>query len=593
MFTMYELDENSSSNPGQQERALRKEHEKALATGKLKATRPPGNPYTPLYFRSLFPIDLISQLLHCNSDGNELMYREFSFTFVNKDGKSYWTRYKTFKTTEQLYKYIHLREPLRIDIGASGYEPPLVWRQHKKDRSMFGDFEESQWREAELVIDVDLKDYEDVRTCNCTSKRIYDPYCPDCGSLVGDDSTHEYEKVCTCGWKKFEKNICASCWKFAQCAMVVIDYILRHKWGFKDFFFVFSGGKGIHCWILDEHVRTFDYQKREEFVQSFIPWKPSATKIARNRVVYESLPYDAVFGEDFDNFLAFLFKQLILSSNIFDIRHDQTRKQIIDYFNFEGMTSDACLTEFMRVCTECATKNLNGVETWDALMRFNNTYLNEQEAFVNRRRCVYGYVFPRIDITVSRKPDHLKKSPYSLHQTTQCVAIPLLPHSMETIFSFNPKDCPNSTKKQLIVENVDAFRYNLELFEERLEGILFCEHEFPELPILNELVQNPNNVIFTKMKTWIGTYVKKSMLFTLENNYVEHAIYCPVCDHKVFLDRRNTLSKLINHHSWVDDMFMANLEEVLKLVFLDLCREYGFFILPECIVKKIESLSIL
>lgn len=588
---MYEWDENSISNPSKQERALEKEYEQASKNGKLKGVRPPGDPYSPLYFRSLFPVDSILQILQCNANDNELVYREFSFTFENHEGHTYWTRYKTFKTTQQLRKYIEQKEPLRIDIGSSGYEPPIVWRQHKTDRILFGDFEQTKWCESELVIDVDLKDYADVRTCNCTSKRIYDPYCPECGLLVGDDSHHAYEKVCNCSWKKFKDNICASCWKFAQCAMMILDYILRHKWGFKDFFFVFSGGKGIHCWILDEHARSFDHKQRDEFVQSFLIWKPNGKKISRDRMLMENLPYDPIFGQDFDNFLTFLFKQLILSSNIFDIRHEQTRARIVDYFDLQGMSSKVCIEAFMKVCTECKHKNFTGIQTWDALMSFNDTYLTAQEAFINRRRCVYGYIFPRIDDNVTRKPEHLRKAPYSLHQSTQCVALPLLPHSMETIFTFDPKNCPNSTNKQELVENIGHLTYALNLFNEKLESVLFCERDFPELPILTELAQIPKNEIFVKLRGWTRMYIEKRMLFVLENDYVEHAIDCTVCDHRVFLDRRNTLAKLINRHSWIDDMFITPIEEALKLVFLELCSEFGFFPLDECISKKIASFT--
>jgi len=583
---MQEWELSSSNSTNAEEKALKKEHHLASKKGQLKGVRPKGRPYNSLYFRTYYPTELLLSLLNCNANSHDLLNRELSFSFANKEGEVYMIRYKSFKTTQQLRDFIRDKEPLRIDVGCFGYEPSVLWRKHKPQRECFGDFERNAWYEGELVLDIDLKDYDDVRTCNCTGARIYDPYCPDCKKMVGEFSTNEFETMCDCTWKKFGDKICLSCWKFAQCAMVVLDYLLRHKWGLKDFFFVFSGGKGFHCWIVDEHVRSFDSQTRLDFVGSFQPWVDKD----RNRLKTENLTYDPIFDQDFENYLTFIFKQIILTQDIFDIRHVKTRTKILSYFNFTGMTSETRIQQFMKICEECVTDGCNGLDTWNRLMEFNDTYFDEHAAFINRRKFVYGYTFPRIDVEVTAKIRHLKKAPFSLHPQTQCVAVPLLPHSIETMFAFNPKECPNSTKKQAIYDSLDAFRYALAMLEEKLENIVYCEKDFPDLPLLNELAQQPVNEIFKKMQSWCKDNIRKETLFMWEEDYVNHAMDCEVCDHRIFLDRRNTLSKLVNRSSWIDDMFITTVEEALKLCFLDICSQFGFLALEKCITDRIQHL---
>merc|ERR1719201_289674 len=176
-----------------------------------------------MYYDKLFPFH---QMFRWLSYGNhpkgqsKSMERDFfyrrEFTFV-LEGDVY-CRYQCFRDHMEWKQKVMDQRPVRMEIGAVYTHPPKNHNTVTK--------EAYKPLERELVIDIDMDDYDDIRTC-CSGA-----------------------------------NICTKCWTFMKVAIKTIDRCMREDFGFKHLVFVYSGRRGVHCWICDKAARCLSNEQR-------------------------------------------------------------------------------------------------------------------------------------------------------------------------------------------------------------------------------------------------------------------------------------------------------------------------------------------
>lgn len=106
-----------------------------------------------MYYSDFFPIKKLVRWLNYGTDKQYLANREFSFTLTN----DIYIRYLSFENAAAFSARLQKDLPVKIDVGA-------VYNSRPTERKTIGG---TNFRpvEHELVFDIDMTDYNDVRTC--------------------------------------------------------------------------------------------------------------------------------------------------------------------------------------------------------------------------------------------------------------------------------------------------------------------------------------------------------------------------------------------------------------------------------------------
>lgn len=161
------------------------------------------------YYKKTFPVDRIARWLGGDIDRRELML------WYDSGAVSRW---RVARSKEELRDLLITEQPVRLELGAVYVKNPCVYRNEGKPYR------------RELVFDIDMPDYDDLRTC-CQGKES-----------------------------------CPLCWKLVHVAIGILDDLLRDL-GFEHLLWVYSGNKGVHCWVCDPRAGLLDDEGREAIYQ--------------------------------------------------------------------------------------------------------------------------------------------------------------------------------------------------------------------------------------------------------------------------------------------------------------------------------------
>ena len=73
----------------------------------------------------------------------------------------------------------------------------------------------------------------------------------------------DYDEIRTCC---SGKGICKRCWGFIAAAVKVLDNALRDQFGYNRILWVYSGRRGIHCWVSDEEAMNLTDEQRKSIL---------------------------------------------------------------------------------------------------------------------------------------------------------------------------------------------------------------------------------------------------------------------------------------------------------------------------------------
>uniref|UniRef100_A0A6A7G5L6 DNA primase n=1 Tax=Hirondellea gigas TaxID=1518452 RepID=A0A6A7G5L6_9CRUS len=344
-----------------------------------------------VYYDRLFPFNEMFRWLsygHDPDSENENVDRTFfhrrEFTFITAD--EVWIRYQCFENKTQFKSCVRKVSPYRIEIGPLYNEPPSM-------KDAIG----SSFRpvEKELVFDIDMTDYDEVRVC-----------CQD-------------------------KQICNECWPLMSCAIRVLHETLTKDFGFAHLLFVFSGRRGIHCWVGDRRARALKDDARfaiGQYLSIHMGTEHGNAKLNVRQPMHHSLVRASSICEPY--FLRLLESQDWLSD-------EKGVDRVL------GFLPDSCKETHSLLRDSWLGKNQDRSSSW----KFGQLRKTAQTKSILRfavREIMLFFVYPRLDINVTRKLNHLLKSPFVIHPGTGkvCVPIPIKEDGKWIVDKFDPLTQP-------------------------------------------------------------------------------------------------------------------------------------------------------
>lgn len=369
------------------------------------------------FYQRLFPFRLLFLWLnHHPKPSPDFSNREFAFTLQNDA----YLRYQSFPTSYLLRRDILKLNPSRFEIGP-------VYTTNPRDRKTLRKASAFKPLSKEIVFDIDLTDYDDIRSC-----------CRD-------------------------KAICAKCWTFVTMAIRVVDAALRDDFGFNHIMWVYSGRRGAHAWISDRTARDLDDDKRRALAGYLEVIRGGAQGGKRVNVRRPLHPHLQRSLEILKPFFA-----TILSDQEPFLSTDGAERLL-------RLLPDKPLNEALRK-KWTSSPNRPSVRKWadiDALAATGVSKTLDTRLLMEAKQDVLlEYAYPRLDVAVSKHRNHLLKSPFVVHPGTGRVCVPITADaSADTIKNesngggagagaggvdaFNPLAVPTVT--QLLAE-LDAFQ---------------------------------------------------------------------------------------------------------------------------------------
>ncbi len=365
----------------------------------------------PLYYKHLFPAETMMKWLAYGNDSKRpsadngfMQRREFCFTLEG----DVFARYQSFKNSEDLRKALRQKVPTKIDLGPVFNVDPTKRAAYSGATGAGTVFAPV---ERELVMDIDMTDYDDVRTC-CSAA-----------------------------------NICNKCWPLMTVAIKVIDAGLRADFGFKHLLWVYSGRRGIHVWVCDKRARHLTNEARAAVAEYFSVYKGTDASGTTKRVNL-TVPLHPALRRAYDDVLRPYWLETILPN----------QELLVDYKTRENLLNMIPDASTRQKVESAFQKSDTSIQRWEKLEQIVSkaakSALNAKDYTANRgiARCAYdivfAHVYPRLDVEVSKHMNHLLKAPFCVHPKTGRVCVPMDPTKCE---QFDPMAVP--TVAQLLNEH--------------------------------------------------------------------------------------------------------------------------------------------
>ena len=205
--------------------------------------------------------------------------------------------------------------------------------------------------------------------------------------------------------------------------------------GFRHVMWVYSGRRGVHAWICDPRARVLSNELRTAIVDYLSVHLGKDRGKDHKTLSQLAPPLHPSLSHAYETLLPFFEAQLEHQHFLEDA---DSRQSFLEYFD------EAVRPQFLFNDTDA-----DGPERWDELQKKVRTYIHRphrpgqgarnKSVLSAVQRIVFGHVYPRLDVNVSKGMNHLLKAPFCVHPKTGRVCVPI---EVERAEEFDPLGVP-------------------------------------------------------------------------------------------------------------------------------------------------------
>ncbi|CAK9085534.1 unnamed protein product [Durusdinium trenchii] len=364
-----------------------------------------------IYYEKFFPFLQMFRWLSYRNDPKSSspgtqkdFFQRREFTFVLQG--DIFCRYQCFKDMEEYRAKVLERQPIRMEIGAVFSHAPS--KHHVLPKDVYKPLE------RELVFDIDMDDYDDIRTC-CTGSKL-----------------------------------CLKCWTFMKVAIQVLKRTLEEDFGFQHILFVYSGRRGVHCWVCDSEARKLSNEQRSAVAEYLTMVSSGANKCRADLKMNGCEELHPSVDEAYKICKKWFEDPNGILANQDILKNGNHLTNILEPFSADEKDK---IKKFMQENSDATSLQIwKKLQDLVRLREVNEaTFKQRMENKVLLKDVAIQYTYPRLDVNVSKQMNHLLKSPFVVHPKTGRVCVPIDP---ENVNDFDPAKVP--TIGQLVEEMHDA-----------------------------------------------------------------------------------------------------------------------------------------
>eukprot|EP01002_Notosolenus_urceolatus_P000610 NODE_1150_length_1550_cov_14.940706_g953_i0.p1 GENE.NODE_1150_length_1550_cov_14.940706_g953_i0~~NODE_1150_length_1550_cov_14.940706_g953_i0.p1 ORF type:complete len:427 (+),score=82.99 NODE_1150_length_1550_cov_14.940706_g953_i0:98-1378(+) len=358
------------------------------------------------YYQNCFPLQGFFEWLSYGG-GTNFRKREFSFTLHD----DIYLRFRSYETAAELGNDLQKLCPVKMDLGAIYNVAPKL----KDSCQVFTP------EQRELIFDIDISDYDDVRFC-CQGK-----------------------------------GICNKCWPLMGIAAQSIDHFVQNVFDYHNILWVYSGRRGIHCWVADPAARALTDEARSALAHYMGVYEGGSDTRARLNIEYQlqrGRQLHPSLELVYSSFLEPGFHTMYLSDdseNANSLANDKVATKVFqtiaDFIsgaaplnkpNAKEDPKPRLLENIKKTLEASGPRAKTPAEKWASIVKLCTTHY-----FWVPKAVIFCMTYPRLDVEVSTKRNHLLKAPFVIHPGTGNICVPI---AFADIGSFTPDSCPTMSQ---------------------------------------------------------------------------------------------------------------------------------------------------